>query len=180
MLMSARITNRAIPNRTDMAAADDDLRQLRYLFEERYSAMIGLARLLLGDLESAEDVVQEAFAGLSGRLHGVENPEAYLSTMVVNQCRAAMRRRQTIRRHAWRFVGRTTLSDPGQGLADRQAVLSGLRRLPARQRECLVLRYYLDWSEQQIADALGISTGSVKTHTSRALVGMNELLKDLP
>jgi RNA polymerase sigma-70 factor (sigma-E family) len=163
-----------------MAVGEDDHRQLRYLFETRYSAMIGLARLLLGDHESAEDVVQEAFASLFGRLHGVENPEAYLSTMVVNQSRAAMRRRQTVRRHAWRLVGRTTLSDPGQGLADRQAVFCALRRLPARQRECLVLRYYLDWSEQQIADALGISTGSVKTHTSRALVGMNELLRELP
>jgi RNA polymerase sigma-70 factor (sigma-E family) len=142
--------------------------------------MIGLARLLVGDLGSAEDVVQEAFARLSGRLHGVDNPEAYLSTMVVNQCRAAMRRRQTVQRHAWRWVSRTPTADPEQSLADRQAVFGALRRLPARQRECLVLRYYLDWSEEQIADALGISTGSVKTHTSRALAGMNELLRDLP
>jgi RNA polymerase sigma-70 factor (sigma-E family) len=163
-----------------MAVREDDQRDLRYLFEARYSAMIGLARLLLGDLESAEDVVQEAFANIFRRLHGIENPEAYLSTMVLNRSRAAMRRRQTVRRHAWRLVGRTALSDPGQRLADRQAVFGALRRLPARQRECLVLRYYLDWSEQQIADALGISTGSVKTHTSRALVGMNELLRELP
>jgi RNA polymerase sigma-70 factor (sigma-E family) len=163
-----------------MAAGDDDNRQLRYLFETRYSAMIGLARLLLDDLESAEDVVQEAFASLSGRLHGVESPEAYLSTMVVNRSRAAVRRRQTVRRYSGRLLARTTLPDPGQHVADQQAVFYALRRLPARQRECLVLRYYLDWSEQQIADALGISTGSVKTHTSRALAGMNELLRELP
>jgi RNA polymerase sigma-70 factor (sigma-E family) len=178
--MSARIANLVVPNGADMAVGEDDHRQLRYLFESRYSAMIGLARLLLGDLETAEDVVQEAFASLSGRLHGVDNPEAYLSTIVVNRSRAAMRRRQTVRRHAWRLVGRPALADPGQGLADRQAVFAALRRLPARQRECLVLRYYLDWSEQQIADAMGISTGSVKTHTSRALVAMNEWLRELP
>jgi RNA polymerase sigma-70 factor (sigma-E family) len=163
-----------------MGVGEDDHRELRWLFEARYSAMIGLARLLVGDLESAQDIVQESFARLSGRLHRVDNPEAYLCTMVINRCRAAIRRQQVARRHAWRLVARSTPGDPGQSVADRQAVSGALRRLPARQRECLVLRYYLDWSEQQIADALGISTGSVKTHTSRALAGMNELLRELP
>jgi RNA polymerase sigma-70 factor (sigma-E family) len=177
--MSARVAGRTIPNGADVAVGKDDHRELRDLFEARYSAMIGLAGLLVGDLESAEDVVQDAFARLSGRLHTVDNPEAYLSIMVVNRCRAAIRHQQTVRRHAWRLLSRATPADPGQSVADRQAVSGALRRLPARQRECLLLRYYLDWSERQIADALGISTGSVKTHTSRALAGMNELLGEL-
>jgi RNA polymerase sigma-70 factor (sigma-E family) len=179
--MAARVASEPYSSGGGAAMVDDrhDNRALRSLFEARYSAMIALARLLVGDLESAEDAVQEAFARLSGRLETIQNPDAYLSTMVVNRCRAVIRRRQTVRRYAWRSLTRSASADPGPSVADRQAVTAALRRLPARQRECLVLRYYLDLSEQQIAETLSISPGSVKTHTSRALAGMSHLLGEL-
>lgn len=75
-------------------------------------------------------------------------------------------------------IARVLLDDPGHA-EERRLVVAALRTLPCRQRECLALRYYLDLSEREIADALGISTGSVKTHASRGLASLTTALEGL-
>jgi RNA polymerase sigma factor (sigma-70 family) len=93
---------------------------------------------------------------------------------VCNLCRSTWRRR--LRRGPHDLADADRIDDGSQSRADQAEVMSGLRRLPRRQRECLVLRYYLDLTEAEIARALDISNGSVKTHTSRGLAALGELL----
>lgn len=150
---------------------------LRALFERRYGAMVRTAELLLGDRAAAEDVAQEAFARLHGRIGRIAEPDPYLRAMVVNLSRSALRRRRVAQRFAQReWTGEPVAADAAASMADHDAAVAALARLPRRQRECLVLRYYLDLPEADIAAALGISTGSVKTHTSRGLAAMAQLL----
>jgi RNA polymerase sigma factor (sigma-70 family) len=97
--------------------------------------------------------------------------------IVVNLARSAQRRRSLARRHAAADpTAKGEVDDGAEERADREAVLVALRRIARRQRECLVLRYYLDLSEADIAGVLGVSAGSVKTHTSRGLAAMARLL----
>lgn len=150
---------------------------LRSLFERRYLPMVRLAELLLGDRAAAEDAVQDAFARLHGRLDAPAEPEPYLRAMVVNRCRSAYRHKQVVARYVHRQrPEEPAVEDAAGRLADHDAVLAALRRLPRRQREVLVLRYYLDCPEAEIASALGISAGSVKTHAARGLAAMAALL----
>ena len=103
----------------------------------------------------------------------------YVRTAVLNVCRSGLRRRVVARRH----LGST---EPNAQSAEttvaqqheRAAVVAALRGLPTRQRECLVLRYYADLSEAEIASTLGISAGSVKTHCHRGLAALSKLLED--
>jgi RNA polymerase sigma-70 factor (sigma-E family) len=150
--------------------------RLGMLFDSSYPAMVRLAHLLVNDRGTAEDIAQEAFVRLHGRLGGLADPYAaggYLRHTVVNLCRSHHRRQIIRRRHqsdeAW-AVDSQGHSD------DRLSVLAALRTLPRRQRECLVLRYYLDLSEDEIARTLRISPGSVKTHSARGRSTLARLL----
>jgi RNA polymerase sigma-70 factor (sigma-E family) len=135
-----------------------------------------MAALLVDDSETAEDVVQDAFVKLHRRWVLLRDPDkalAYLRTSVINGSRSKLRRRRTERR----FVPPATEEQPSAEhsvlrAADLRAVSNGLARLPRRQREVLVLRYYLDLSEAGIATALGISRGSVKSHTARGIAAL--------
>ena len=99
--------------------------------------------------------------------------------IVVNLARSAQRRRSLARRHAAADpTAKDAVDDGAQARAEREAVLVALGRIARRQRACLVLRYYLDLPESEVAGVLGISQGSVKTHTSRGLAGMANLLGD--
>jgi RNA polymerase sigma-70 factor (sigma-E family) len=145
-------------------------------------ALKKLAFLMTGDQPTAEDIVQDAFLGLCRRwrsLDDADNALGYLRTSVLNGCRSVHRvrfRRQGI-----------TLDAPGDtasaediallGEANRQ-VLAGIRRLPARQREAVVLRYYLDMTEDQAAQAMGVSRGTVKSATSRGLAALARMLEE--
>ena len=124
------------------------------LFRTHHRRLVGLASLLCDDQATAEDVVQEAFAGLYRRwwqLRDPHNAVAYLNRAVVNGGRDHLRR------------GRRAESD---------RLWQAIRSLPRRQRQVLVLRYYLDQSEAEIADTLAISRGSVKQHASRGLAAL--------
>ena len=111
------------------------------------------------------------------RLWDPEAAGAYLRVMVVNLARSALRRRLVALRYLQREPSREpSVGDVAGATADHEAAISALRHLPRRQRECLVLRYYLDQPEAEIATTLGISSGSVKTHTSRGLATMAKLL----
>jgi RNA polymerase sigma-70 factor (sigma-E family) len=138
------------------------------------TTLLRLAVLLVDDLHSAEDVVQEAFLGLQGQRGQVREEAAvfsYLRTSVVHRAHDLLRRRRTVRRNL-SVVGpaHEQPADAGLLLAEEHlAVLAAVSRLPSKQREVVVLRYWSGMSEAEIASALGISRGAVKSQASRAL-----------
>jgi RNA polymerase sigma-70 factor (sigma-E family) len=158
------------------AAADVDM-GASWLFRTRYAALVQVAKLLVDDTGTAEEVVQEAFVRLySGwrRLRDPGRADAYLRSTVWNLARDRLRRRRTVRRHEAGAIRIVAAHNPGPAeilLEDerRRAVSEALDRLPGRQRECLVLRYWADLSDREVASTLGISTGSVKRHVHRAM-----------
>lgn len=147
------------------------------LFRDHGLAMLRLALLLVGDKASAEDVVQDAFAGLYKALPRLRDPAraaAYLRASVVNGCRSELRARR-------RAAGRRIVHDPPVWSAEsaamagdeRRAVVAAVARLPRRSREVLALRYYLDLTDRQIAAALGVSRGTVSSTITRALAALS-------
>jgi RNA polymerase sigma-70 factor (sigma-E family) len=150
------------------------------LYAAHWRRLVRLSVLLVHDQAVAEDVVQDAFVAMHGKWSRLRDPDkalAYLRQAVVNRSRSALRHRVVVERHARSAtVGDATVAGPSVGGARRDAVRSALLRLSDRQREVLVLRHYLDWSEAQIADALGISPGAVKTHAQRGSAALRELL----
>jgi RNA polymerase sigma-70 factor (sigma-E family) len=156
--------------------------QVAALYQAHALGLVKLAVLMVGDQLTAEDVVQDAFLGLYRRWPALQDQEkalSYLHSSVLNGCR--MIYRSKYRRD------RISLEDPGHaesaeatamlGEAHRE-VLAALRRLPARQREAVVLRYYLDMTEAQTAQAMGVSRGTVKSATSRGIAALTRMLKE--
>ena len=156
------------------------------LYAAHALGLVRLAVLLVGDRASAEDIVQDAFFGLFrrwDRLADTSTPVAYLRASVLNGCRTALRNRT---RSRLRLTAAAAAEPPPAESAEARALLSeeqrtvagALRRLPERQREALVLRYYLDLSEQEIAATMGVSRGTVKSATSRAIAAIGRMLKE--
>ena len=153
------------------------------LFRTHYGRLVGLARLLVDDQQSAEDVVQDAFGELHRRWDRLQDPEqalGYLRTAVLNGARSQLRRRRTLR--AWR-PPRPADAPSAESVVvrddEQRRALLGLRQLPQRQREVLVLRYFFDLHEAEIAADLGISRGSVKQHASRGLSALGARLQEV-
>ena len=152
------------------------------LFRNHYSGLVKLASLLVDDRGAAEEVVQEAFMRLFrawDRLERLDAAPAYLRTTVVNLSRSRLRHRAVRRRHPLGPLDPEPAAD--LHVIARQAddtVFAAITQLPRRQRECLVLRYYLDLSEADIAATLRISRGSVKSHTKRAFTALAAALED--
>jgi RNA polymerase sigma-70 factor (sigma-E family) len=156
------------------------------LYESSALGLIRMAYVMLGDLPSAEDVVQEAFCGLYrrwDRLASTEGALSYVRTSVLNGCRSALRRR-AVRRG---FVQHRILADEppaasaetvALGGEERQEVIRALARLPHRQREVLVLRFYAELPDEQIARAMGIRPGTVRSTAFRALDALGRALKE--
>jgi RNA polymerase sigma-70 factor (sigma-E family) len=152
------------------------------LYHHRRLQLVRLALLLVDDLPTAEDVVQDAFAALfrrhGDRLTGLDDPEAYIRTSVVNGARSVLRRRRTVRAHVPEQEGHAPPPEESVLLREEhQEVLVALRRLTRRQREVLVLRYWSNLSEAQIADTLRLSRGAVKSTASRALTALGRKLE---
>jgi RNA polymerase sigma-70 factor (sigma-E family) len=152
------------------------------LYRSQWHSMVRLAMFLVDDLESAKDCVQDAFVGLYRR--PLRNPDAqlgYLRRSVVNAARSMLRRRGTVRRHLRSVqVGAATATDETIVVgAEHADLMAELRRLPQRQREVLVLRYWLGLPEAEIAATLGIRPGTVKSAASRALSTLETRLGDL-
>jgi len=151
------------------------------LFTAESRSLVRLARVFCDDRNAAEDLVQEAFIRLhrSARsIRDLSRAPAFLRSIVINLARDHNRRGLMSLRH--RGAMQQPESTPGfedeaVARADRET-MDALRTLPDRQRTCLVLRYYLDLSEREIADTLGISANSVKTHTRRGLAALDALL----
>lgn len=143
------------------------------LFASHRLGMVRLALLLVDDRETAEDLVQDAFAALHRhwpRLHSPDAAVPYLRACVVNGSRSVLRRRRTVRRHPAPDAAALTVEaadQPSLLAAEHGEVLAALNRLPRRQREVIVLRYWSELSEADTAAALGISLGAVKSSASR-------------
>ena len=151
------------------------------LFHVHYRRLVGLAVLLVDDRETAEDVVQEAFEGLYRRWRRLRDPHtaaAYLNRSVVNGSRSKLRRRATERARPLPEADRSPSAE-STGVAHNaeQALTEAVLALPRRQREVVVLRYYLDLTEEQIAEWLGVSRGSVKQHAHRATATLHERME---
>ncbi|MGE7436109.1 MULTISPECIES: RNA polymerase sigma factor [Kitasatospora] len=153
---------------------DESPPTLTELYRARRLDMVRLALFLVDDLHTAEDVVQDAFAAVcrthGTSLDGLQDPWAYLHTAVVNAARSVLRRRRTARAYTPPHQGYGPPVDEGLLLAEEhRQVLDSLAQLTQRQREVLVLRYWLELTEVQIAQTLGLSRGTVKSTASRAL-----------
>lgn len=151
------------------------------LYQAHAPGLMRLALIMVGDRPTAEDVVQDAFTGLYRRwrtLTDTDKAIAYVRSSVLNGARTVLRRRA---RHTLPPGGAAS-AESAETLAlvseEHREVLLAMRRLPDRQREALVLRYYLDLGEEEMATAMGISRGTVKSTTSRALVALGKILGD--
>ncbi len=156
------------------------------LYAEHAVGLIRLAVVMLGDRPAAEEIVQEAFCGLYRRWDRLSDPGkalAYTRSAVLNGCRSAQRRqaRWRGRSMAGPQLWETAESPESAVLAseEHRAVLAALQRLPDRQREALVLRFYLELGEAEIAESMGITPGTVKSTTSRALAALGRLLGEV-
>ena len=168
-----------MPGVTNGWSADE---ALEVLYVAHWRQLVRLSVMLLHDQGVAEEVVQDCFVAMHSkwaRLHDPDKALAYLRQSVVNRSRSHLRHLSVVRRHAEREAPPL----PGAGadhtaydLERRGTVLEALRGLPRRQREVLALRYYLDLSEAEIADVLGISRGAVKSHASRGAAALRTVL----
>ncbi|CAM3845960.1 SigE family RNA polymerase sigma factor [Nocardioides zeicaulis] len=154
--------------------------EITELYAAHRLPLVRLAVLLVDDLASAEDVVQDAFAALARRPDAVRDPAkalAYLRTAVVNTARSALRRRRTARAYSPpRDLPPPTPEDAAVLAEEHREVIAALQTLAPRQREVLVLRYWSDLSEAEIARTLDISTGTVKSTASRALAALERAM----
>ena len=151
------------------------------LFDVHYVSLVRMARLLVDDRETAEDVVMDAFTSLYRRWTAVRDPgdaDRYLRSCVLNGARSQLRRRRLRRRHeSGSPEQEAACGGHESNAADRSTMTQLLRTLPYRQRQVLVLRYFVDLTEAQIAYELGVSPGSVKTHASRGLAALARALE---
>jgi RNA polymerase sigma-70 factor (sigma-E family) len=158
---------------------------LELLYAAHWRRLVRLAVLLVRDVGTAEEIVQECFVAVHGRWNRLDDPDkalAYLRQSVVNRSRSHLRHLSVVRRH----VEREQAAEASPGAdhaaydqARRTTVLTALRTLPRRQREVLALRYYMDLSEAEIADTLGISRGAVKSHASRGVASLRAQLGEI-
>lgn len=150
------------------------------LYESHYRALVREAALLVGDITTAEDVVQDCFIALHRawwRVRDTSSALFYLRRSVINKSRSVLRRRAVAGRHLQaRPPDLPSAEESALAGVQRSSVLEALSALPSRQREVVILRYYADLSEAEIADALGISRGAVKSHTARAKGSLRTVL----
>ena len=155
-------------------------REVTSLYEAHALGLTRLAFVMLGDRHAAEDVVQEAFCGLFrawDRLPDGSNVLGYLRVSVLNGCRTVLRRQKRDPRVL--AVPAAPSAEAAALMGEEQrAAVAALRRLPPRQREALVLRYYADLPEHETAVAMGVSPGTVKSTTARALAALGRMLRE--
>jgi len=156
-------------------------RAVTVLYAAHYRSLVRLAALLLRDMATAEEVVQDSFVAMHDgwrRLRDNDKALSYLRQSVVNRSRSVLRHRVVVDRNAPKPPPDMPSAEQGAiTLLERSAVVTALRTLPPRQREALVLRFYGDLSEAQIAAAMGISKGAVKSHTARAMTALRSVLE---
>jgi RNA polymerase sigma-70 factor (sigma-E family) len=154
---------------------------LTEIYETEYRSLVRMSTMLLGDIGSAEEVVQDCFIAMHAAWYGLREADKalhYLRRSVVNRSRSVLRHRIVVDRH-------TPKHEPDMPSAEqaaitqleRSAVISALGTLPVRQREALVLKFFMDLSEEQVASVMNISRGAVKSHTARGKAALRSVLE---
>ncbi len=139
-------------------------------YQREYAPMVRLARGLVDSTEIAEEIVQDAFIKILDRWQKIENPGGYLRVTVINGCRNEQRKRRVQRK-----LGLKGSQAPI--VTEQDYLLDALAQLSSRQKTALVLKFYADMTEQEIAEAMGVRLGTVKSATSR---GLDNLRKVIP
>lgn len=156
-------------------------RAVTAIYSEHYRSLVRLAAFLVRDNATAEEVVQDSFVAMHGawrRLRDTDKALSYLRQSVVNRSRSVLRHRMVVDKNTPKPPPDMPSAEHGAIIQlERSAVVTALRALPERQREALVLRYYGDMSEAQIASVMGISRGAVKSHTARAMSALRTVLE---
>ena len=151
------------------AHSDDAPSSLATVYAAEHDGLARLACLLTGSTLVAEDVVHDAFVQLQQRWSSIQRPGAYLRTAVVNGCRGYHRKLRRERASYADLVSTATMPET-------PLVLDVLARLPYHQRAALVLRFYADWPDEQIAEHLGCRPATVRSHVHRGLEAMRKVL----
>lgn len=158
------------------------------LYAAHYASLVRLAALLVRHSGEAEEIVQDAFVAMHSKWRRLRDPDkalGYLRRTVVNRARSSQRHHNVAERHLHTQAHEARLTAPSAehhalDTETRQTVMTALHGLPVRQREVLVLRYYSDLTENDIAETLGISRGAVKSHASRGIRALRTSLEDKP
>ncbi|HEY7278936.1 MAG TPA: SigE family RNA polymerase sigma factor [Trebonia sp.] len=162
-------------------AAWDASEVVTEIYTAHYNQLVRLAVMLVHDVQTAEEVVQDSFEAMHlawRRLRNTEKALSYLRQAIVNKSRSVLRHRKVVEMHPPKPApDEQSAEHAALTLIERSAVTSALRSLPVRQREAVVLRYYGDFSEADIAKAMGISRGAVKSHTARAMASLKSILE---
>ena len=151
------------------------------LYSNHYRSLVRLAGLLVRDEQTAEEVVQDCFIAMHDgwrRLRDEDKALSYLKQAIVNRAKSVLRHRSVMDRNAPKPAPDMPSAEQGAiAQLERTEVIAALRALPDRQRQALVLRYYADLSEAQIAEMMGISKGAVKSHTARGMSSLRAVLE---
>jgi RNA polymerase sigma-70 factor (sigma-E family) len=169
------------PVRLRCDAGDGAEAAVSALYQASALRLIGLAYMMLGDRPSAEDVVQEAFCGLYrrwDRLADADSALYYVRASVLNGCRSVLRRRAARHRAEAYDLPAASAETVVLSGEEREEVIRALGRLPRRQREALVLRFYLDLSDEQIARVMGIGPSTVRSTAYRGIEALGRALKE--
>jgi RNA polymerase sigma-70 factor (sigma-E family) len=166
-----------------VVAAWDADQAVTALYSANYRSLVRLSVLLVRDLATAEEVVQDAFVAMHSAWRRLRDPEkalSYLRQSVVNRSRSVLRHRAVVEKYAPKGLPDAPSAENGAITElERTEVIKALAELPTRQREALVLRYYADLSEAEIANAMGISRGAVKSHTARGMAALRTVLEQM-
>lgn len=156
---------------------------LTAVYSAHYSSLVRLGALLLRDSGAAEEIVQDAFVAMHGRWNRLRDPDkalAYLRTTVVNRCRSRQRHLMVVDKHMPKSLPNEPSAEQAvMATATTDTVIAAMRTLPEKQRTVMVLRYYGELSEAEIAETMGISRGAVKSHASRATKSLRLVLEQM-
>jgi RNA polymerase sigma-70 factor (sigma-E family) len=172
------------PHSAPTTASVDPNELVAALFRSEGASLVRLARLFTDDRAAAEDLVQEAFVRLYRSAHRIREPHRaapYLRSIVLNLARDHNRRGLMSLRHYEAITPEASPDAPEDRVlvdAEQARIIEALRSLSPRQRDCLVLRFYLELSGPEIAETLQISVDSVKTHMRRGMAALRAVLEE--
>jgi RNA polymerase sigma factor (sigma-70 family) len=175
--------NRQVRSGPDAVAEPTRGELVEVLFRRHYAELLRLAVVMLGNRESAEDAVQEAFVALHRHWRTLRDPEAaeaYLRSAVLNRCRSSVRRLVAQRAPRPLMLVREHQESPEDTTVGRDeagSLVAAMRTLARRQREVLACRFVLELSVAETAQLLEMSTGSVKAHTHRGLQALQQRIE---
>jgi len=159
----------------------EDSDGLGELYERYAPGAVRLAFLVTGDREGSRDIAQDAFVKVAGRFRHLGFPnafDAYLRRTVVNLCTSHFRRERVEHEYLEREGSRPTAEAAMPDVALRDELTRALRTLPVRQRAAVVLRYYEDLTEQDVASALGCSVGAARSLLVRGMQTLRSIVED--